>query len=196
MYCTSCPSNCNACTVSDTVCSSCSSGYYLNSGLCSKCTISNCITCLRVASTISCTSCNTGYLLQSGTCAACPSNCRTCSSQTICTTCNSGYFLIGGACSSVSTLVTNCQTYLGTSTCSSCASSFYLKNGLCYPCSLLCSSCDESHFGECLTCNSNAGLFNKMCLITNFPSTSTYNLFYSFPSFSNLISSGTLSCSN
>jgi hypothetical protein len=65
--------------------------------------------------------------------------------------------------------------------CSVCDSTYYLNSNICYPCSLLCSTCDGSHFGQCLSCNSNAGLFNKMCLIINFPTVSTYNLFYSFP---------------
>jgi hypothetical protein len=110
-------------------------------------------------------------LLGSGTCRACPSNCRTCSSITVCTVCNVGFYILGGACSPISTTVTNCVTYSSSTACSACDSGFYLSSNVCYPCSLLCSGCDGTHFGRCSSCNSNAALFNRMCLITNFPST-------------------------
>lgn len=181
MYCTQCPSNCVSCPVLDTVCASCSIGYYLNGSSCVKCALSNCQSCLKISTVISCTACNSGYLLKSGACSSCPSNCKTCTSTTMCIQCNTGYYLQGGACSVVSATVSNCQTYSSTSACSVCDSTYYLNSNICYPCSLLCSTCDGSHFGQCLSCNSNGGLFNKMCLITNFPTVSTYNLFYSFP---------------
>lgn len=147
-------------------------------------------------STVSCTSCASGYFLSSGTCRACPSNCRTCTSATVCTVCNSGYFLTSGACSAVTTSVSNCLTYSSSTVCSKCSSSYYLSSNTCYPCSLLCTTCDGPHFGRCSVCSSNAAFFNKMCLITNFPSTSTYNLYYSFPASLGLITSGTLSCAS
>jgi hypothetical protein len=165
--------------------------------LCSLCTINNCKTCLRVSSTISCTLCNSGYRLASGQCVACPSNCNTCtlsSGTSVCTQCMTGYYLNGGACSLILTQIKNCQQYSTTSSCGTCASGYYLKNSQCYPCSLLCATCDGDSFGNCLTCNSNANLFNKMCLINNFPTTSTYNLYFSFPNAISYITSGTLSC--
>jgi hypothetical protein len=196
LYCTACPANCLSCPVSDTVCASCATGYYLSSGACVKCSISNCQTCMKAGSSVVCTLCNSGYLLASGSCTQCPSNCKTCSSASVCTACNSGFYVIGGACSPVSTAVSDCLAYSSSSVCSSCNSTYFLTNGLCYPCSLLCSTCEGSHFGSCSTCNSNAVLFNKMCLITNFPSTSTYNLYFSFPASSSLLSLGSISCGN
>ncbi len=196
LYCTACPSNCISCPVSDSVCATCSTGYYLNVSSCVKCTISNCNTCSKSGSTVYCTSCASGYLLKSGACVGCPSNCKTCTSTTTCTVCNESYYALSGACSSVSTAVSNCATYSSATACSACSSSFYLTSSQCYPCSLLCATCDGSHFGRCTACNSNAALFNKMCRITNFPSTSTYNLYFSFPGSFNLITSGALSCSN
>lgn len=185
------------CSVSDTVCSSCLTGYYLTSGSCIKCPITNCLTCSRPGSSILCTSCNSGYFLQSNVCNQCLLNCRTCSSSA-CTACNSGYYLNGGSlCSPVPSLTTNCLTYSSSNACSACSVGYYLKNStLCSPCSLLCATCKGSHFGRCLTCNSNAALFNEMCLISNFPSTYTYNLFISFPHSFSLVPSGSLKCSN
>lgn len=195
LYCTPCPSNCLSCPTSDTVCSSCAIGYYLNtSSLCSQCNLDKCVTCGRSGSTVLCTSCLSGYFLISGTCRACSSNCRKCTSATTCTVCNTEYFLSSGTCSAVTTSVSNCQTYSSSTVCSTCATSYYLSSNVCYPCSLLCSTCDGPHFGRCSVCNSNAAFFNKMCLITNFPSTTTYNLYYSFPASIGLVSSGTLSC--
>ncbi len=196
LYCTGCPSNCISCPVVDTTCASCGTGYYLNSGQCIKCTIPNCSACLKSGSTIACTTCNSGFLLNSGTCNNCPFNCRTCSSASVCTACNTGYYILGGACSPVNVPVTNCITYSSSNSCSSCNSGFYLTNNICYPCSLLCSACDSTHFGRCLSCNPNAAFFNRMCLITNFPSPSTFNTYYSFPGSSSLVTSGSLGCGN
>lgn len=197
LYCTTCPSNCISCPNSDTVCSSCATGYYLNtSSLCSQCVISNCLTCIRSGSTIGCTSCNSGYILSSGTCKSCPNNCKTCTSASVCTVCNTGYFISSGTCVSTSNSVTNCQTYSSSTVCSSCSTSYFLSSNVCYPCSLLCSACIGPHFGLCTTCNSNAAYFNEMCLITNFPSTTTYNLYFSFPASIGLITNGALSCAS
>ena len=198
MFCTNCPSNCNSCPTSDTICASCANGFYVNSSsLCSTCTINNCKTCLKVGLNLSCTLCNSGYRLASGQCIVCPSNCNTCTlsgSTSICSQCLSGYYLTGGACSIVTVTINNCQIYSSSSSCSSCVSGYYLKYSQCYPCSLLCTTCDGDGFGNCLTCNSLANLFNKMCLINNFPTTSTYNLYFSFPNALSSVTSGSLSC--
>lgn len=151
---------------------------------------------MRSGSSVSCTSCISGYFVKTGACNACSSNCKTCTSATVCTVCNTGYSLSSGACNAVTTLVSNCQTYSPSTACSSCLASYYLSSNSCYPCSLLCSTCDGPHFGRCTACNSNSVLFNKMCLITNFPSTATYNLYASFPASIGLITSGTLSCAS
>jgi hypothetical protein len=196
LYCLSCPSNCASCSTSNTVCSSCSTGYYLNSSLCYACTVSNCLACMKVGSNIYCSQCSSGYVLQAGVCNSCPSNCGTCSNTTKCTTCNSGYYVSSGSCLGVSSTISNCLTYSAASTCSACNSGYYLTNNLCFPCSLLCSQCIGNHFGLCTTCNTNANLFNQMCLVNNFPSSSTYQLFYSFPESSSLLTSGSLYCSN
>lgn len=196
MYCLSCSSNCVSCSTSSSVCSSCATGYYLNSSQCYACTVTNCLACMKVSSNIYCSQCSSGYILQAGVCNSCPAHCGTCSSTSVCTSCFSGYYVSSGTCLVVSTTISNCLTYSATSTCSSCNSGYYLTGNLCYPCSLLCSQCIGNHFGLCTTCNSNSNLFNQMCLINNFPSTSTYQLFYSFPSSSSLLVSGSLYCSS
>lgn len=42
LFCTQCTSNCISCPSSNTVCSVCQNGYYVSSGICRKCNISNC----------------------------------------------------------------------------------------------------------------------------------------------------------
>jgi len=63
--CNNCGANCDVCS-SSTVCDTCGSAYYLNSGACVACTTlsTNCLTC----SSSACTSCDTGYVLDGGLC--------------------------------------------------------------------------------------------------------------------------------
>lgn len=84
-----CPANCDTCS-SATVCTDCSSGYYLSSGSCFTCSsaMPYCSTCY---SRVSCLTCQTGYAVNGTTCASCPAlivGCLECSSNTYCTVCN------------------------------------------------------------------------------------------------------------
>jgi hypothetical protein len=71
---------------------------------------------------------------------------------------------------------------------------FYLNNSLCYPCSISCTACYGLHFGACTACINTATLFNQMCLINNYVSNTVYQLYYSFPSASSVLTQGMQDC--
>jgi hypothetical protein len=104
--------------------------------------------------------------------------------------------LIGGGCVSVSVTVSNCASYSSSTACSACSTGFYLSNGQCYPCSLLCSSCYGIHFGACTACNSLASLFNQMCLINNYLSSTLYYRYIAFPGQKALVTQGSTDCNS
>lgn len=192
LFCLACPSNCQSCPSSNTICTSCNSGYYLNSSNCYVCNLTNCLTC----NSLNCLSCNTSYYVSSGTCKSCSSNCNKCSSSTACTTCAQGYYLVAGGCVKASTSIDNCNTFQNSTACSACISSYYLSSNLCYPCSILCTACYGFHFGACTTCSSTSTLFNQICLVNNYISKNTYQLYYSFPSASSYMTQGTQDCNH
>jgi len=196
MFCLICPSNCQSCPSSNTVCASCYSGYYLNSSACYSCTINKCLACLYVSSKQTCTSCSTSYYLKNGSCVSCPSSCNICSNSTNCTNCAQGYYLVSGGCLLPTTVINNCNSYSSASACSNCVSSYYLKSSYCYSCSILCSSCYGIHFGACTVCELTASLFNQMCLPTNYVSNNIYQVYYSFPSASNFLITGSADCNH
>ena len=196
LFCTKCPSNCISCPVSDSICASCNTGYYINNSLCSICTINNCLSCSRVGSVVVCTQCNTGYYLSSGNCISCQSNCQRCTTSTSCSQCKPGYTISGSSCITVTTTITNCNIYSNGTTCSSCLTGFYLSSNSCFPCSIMCSQCIGRHFGLCITCNNNAYLFNQMCLPSNFPSRTSYQSYYSLTYNPSLFSNGASACLN
>merc|ERR1711988_2030428 len=67
----------------------CSSGYGLISGVCTACTVTNCMTCNSAAAT--CDTCMSGYGMtaDAASCLACAEGCMTCSSncKRSCTAC-------------------------------------------------------------------------------------------------------------
>lgn len=86
--------NCLSCPVSNSVCTSCITGYQLDGGLCVVVCVSPCVNC-TVLST--CLSCASGYYLSGTSCLACTSafsNCQICTSDgSSCTLCQQGYSL-------------------------------------------------------------------------------------------------------
>ena len=196
LFCLACPSNCQSCPSSNTVCASCFSGYYLNSSICYACSLANCLTCSFVSSNQYCLTCNTSLYASLGTCRSCPSNCNKCISTTTCTTCAQGYYLVAGGCVLATSSIDNCNTYQNATSCATCLSSYYLSNSLCYSCSILCTICYGLHFGACTACVSTATLFNQMCLVNNYISNTVYQLYYSFPSASSVLTQGTQDCNH
>ena len=130
LSCFVCISNCAACP-STTTCTTCSTGYYLQSSTqCTICT-TNCSTCANGTTCTTCT--NTTYLnpndnlcystcpttyfpnTTDNTCASCVSNCDACSNNSACTTCSSGFFLSNSLC------VATCPTtFFGNTTTRAC----------------------------------------------------------------------------
>lgn len=167
----------------------------MSSGLCYACTVSNCDACIGVGVNLYCTNCASEYYLAAGACYSCPSNCLECNGGT-CTQCSAGYYVSSGACSSVSTTTTNCDIYSDATTCSSCVSGYYYSNSECLPCSILCSTCEGIHFGRCSACNEESSLFNEMCIVDPFPSTSYYRAYVGIPGNLNDLSGGSVECTS
>ena len=101
---------------------------------------------------------------------------------------------MGGGCLAATTLVSNCNLYSSSAVCSSCLSGYYLQSSKCQPCSMLCTACYGLHFGQCTACATNAVLFNQMCMPINYIANSQYQLYYSYPSSSLLLSGGSIDC--
>ncbi|ELP84050.1 hypothetical protein EIN_157200 [Entamoeba invadens IP1] len=94
---------CSKCKADQTTCLSCTSGYYLKSGSCTRCATG----CLSCSDANTCTGCNDGYYLKGNTYTKCGFNCVSCdakgcskcdpnfvgyiSSEGVCTACNSAY---------------------------------------------------------------------------------------------------------
>lgn len=186
LFCTACTTNCTSCPASPTNCSVCASGYYISSGLCRQCNISNCDICTSISNTLYCTTCSSAYYRSSSTtCSPCPLNCKACTSATVCTTCKTGYYIQGGGCARVATTIDSCDVYSnttsnGTNKCSTCMTGSYLAaSGVqCVPCSITCSACYGDHFGRCTACASNAKLFNQMCIPLSFLASNKVQLYY------------------
>ena len=170
----------------------------MSAGICNLCTASNCNTCIGVGANIYCTQCKSGYILAAGICKSCPSQCTTCSSLTKCTTCKSGFYATSSGSCSPSSAINNCLTYSSASACSVCSSGYYLSasTNSCYPCSILCSTCTGPHFGSCSVCSFYASLFNQMCIVNPYPSSSTYLKYIAQPADQALFSGGSPSCGN
>lgn len=90
-----CPVGCSACK-SATVCTGCSSSYFLNAlEQCQPC-VGGCSTCLTQSY---CLGCAQSYALSSGAvCLACSAHCVACSSPFACSACASGYDVSNGVC--------------------------------------------------------------------------------------------------
>jgi hypothetical protein len=193
LFCLPCPTNCSSCPSSNSVCTSCAIGFYLNSSLCYACTISKCAACSFVSSKQTCTSCSSGFYVTAGSCSACSANCLSCSSNA-CSRCATGFYLISGGCMAISSSVGNCNTYSSSTACSTCVTGYYLSNSLCQPCSMLCSACYGLHFGQCTACNSIATLFNQMCLPTSYLANTQYQLYFAYPSAASFLAGGAADC--
>jgi proprotein convertase subtilisin/kexin type 5 len=140
--CKTCQAGCLTC-VGPLTCSSCNSGYRLNSSsLCSKCSTSNCILCSLQDI---CSVCSKNYYLNNST--------KTC-------------VLVLNA----SQYIVKCIQYQGNSTsvissqltCMNCDSNFYLNSNTCQFCSLLCQTCSNSfRTSRCSSCSSYGQLVDS-----------------------------------
>ena len=129
-FCLPCPSYCPDCTNSMT-CESCPYGSYLNGGNCTKCSLTNCVSCDLIGPNI-CTLCNIGYYLSNNFCNPCISNCAVCLNSQQCESCKNGYYVnTAGTCAPCSA---NCSTCQSANNCSQCVKGYYVKGASCYKC--------------------------------------------------------------
>lgn len=121
-----CPQGCLQCT-STTTCTSCSSGYVLNT--INQCIASTVINCQTYSSTGLCTACIAGYAVVNNACVQAAygcavQNCQLCNGPNSCYTCSTGYvsyntgqFTICLTPQQITTIysplltIQNCQTY-------------------------------------------------------------------------------------
>jgi hypothetical protein len=162
-----CDPGCITCsTTNPTLCTSCTSGYYLYSpptvstiSYCIPCTTSSyCATC-SITTPATCLSCFSGsYLTASNVCMQCQFPCIACGNQvaTNCTSCPIGYILLANfTCVTVSSIGANQNTTL----IQNCANAFNV--GSAYNCSLCLQGYVQTGFGcapcaqGCLVCNAN-----------------------------------------
>ena len=91
-----CDPGCRTCSSANpTLCSQCSSGYYIASGRCQVCP-NSCLTCSSTNSTDSslCLRCFSNYYLDVGVCLPCPHPCFSCSSSSVCSSCLEGFVYV------------------------------------------------------------------------------------------------------
>lgn len=204
LFCTACSLNCVSCPSSTSVCSVCATSYYVSSGVCKLCNISNCANCLGVGSAVYCSQCSEGYYrLSSTSCASCALNCRVCSNSTICSACKTGYYIQAGGCTAVVVPISNCYTYSnvtvnGTNKCTACSSGYYLSSSSlqCIPCSITCTACYGDHFGKCTACITTAKLFNQMCIPANYVDSKKRQIYYTAVANAADFNGGKLACSS
>jgi hypothetical protein len=152
-----CSTACIGCEESTGACSSCKTGFFLDSDeSCIKCPEG----CEKCNSLSDCTSCSTGYVLNKGKCSfKCPNNCEQCTSESSCSICNEGYFLDNTSCGKCSV---NCDVCSSSSQCSICKKDFTLDNGQCIsPCPENCKTCKSST--KCTVCKSKYFLKSGSC---------------------------------
>lgn len=183
-----CYNPCRNCQDSNSQCTSCFDGYYLNTNDCFQCN-DNCFTCKD--SSTNCLTCKDGFILQpDNTCKKiCPLGCSDCSSQSICTKCEIGFVLSYdlcihceppcASCTSLPSSCTSCiENYsLSGKTCTydcvencincekpcrGCVEGYFLINNLCEKCEDSCKTCITSP-GSCSSCNKGYSLKNSHC---------------------------------
>lgn len=130
------PGSCSVCQVSTTtitqlICTTCASGYYLAGSICTFCPSS----CSACSSSTICTNCSTGYLLSATTCQPCSQtypNCLYCNSVE-CTDCQSGYYTVDNKHCVSACLVSNCLSCQPKNNqfCTQCKQGYTLSSGTC-----------------------------------------------------------------
>lgn len=162
--CLNCPDNCLSCSGLD-FCFDCKAGYslYQNqcfpcTGLCTKCSDTQCLTCVSNALLASgqCL-CDSGYYSTGETCESCISPCVKCSSLNFCQDCIKGFYLNQNSCSQCPSLCLECNS-ISCSVCKTnshviggtcvCKDGFYEDGGNCVSCISPCSKCSGANLCE------------------------------------------------
>jgi hypothetical protein len=152
-------------------CTSCYSGYLLDSN--GNCNQSNSTTLCATTDQKSglCIKCfNGSYLDASSNCLPIDPQCQTFNFQTLqCDACYKGYSLNKtGACQvsvAIATTILNCVEYDSNQNCLKCYNFYYLSNNVCVAVNPLCKTYDSTS-GNCLSCYSVFSLKNGACTLS------------------------------
>ena len=155
--CKTCQNVCYTYQLNSCKCSSCVSGYYINSsGYCQKCPydVTNC-------TTENCCKCKNNYFWELGKCYRCNTSCKTLESDNCrCFNCFDEYYLSNHQCLKCSE---NCKTCTELSyLCTSCKDGLFLENNQCSSCNSSCRTCEETS-NKCTGCNSDKFLYENQC---------------------------------
>ncbi|ELP94573.1 protein serine/threonine kinase, putative [Entamoeba invadens IP1] len=162
--CVECTNDCNTC-YSQTYCTSCQSGFYLDSK--NRCQTlgdlsARCSVVLPKAG--GCAICRDGYFKVLKDCIVCDISCSSCISNTSCSVCADGYFIIESESRlcQLNTTNTNCLK-VGYYGCKVCADGYYLLNSRCTKCNETCTLCTLQ--GACTNCVSkDYVLYDSKCV--------------------------------
>ena len=160
--CTSCPTNCLACSRqnSSVICTSCPTGYTMNlnsTGCVTTANTScgqNCATCKTSGNSTTCTLCSPGSTLLNGNCILCAPGCSICSSNSIssCVACAPGnyYDQASASCLACSQNCSSCTSQI----CTACLDGYSLTStfSCVSTCWYPCATCQSGNPGECLSC--------------------------------------------
>ena len=82
------------CTAKKT-CKGCVYGFFLNSGVCTKCALgANCKSCFSATVKPNCELCNDGFYLDYGTCKKCGAGCLKCANDLYCNEAQKGFYIV------------------------------------------------------------------------------------------------------
>lgn len=133
--CTNCSVSCNGCSINDTYCTACSTGYIIDVSF--KTTLPGKCTNVCPTGTVN----DTGNAFGGG--CRCNTTCKTCQTTlSYCTSCNSPQFLQNNQCVN------------------SCSSGFFVNGTNCAACVANCSSCTSS---SCSACGNGMYLYDNTC---------------------------------
>ncbi|ELP92233.1 serine-threonine protein kinase, putative [Entamoeba invadens IP1] len=137
--------NCQAGHVYGDHCELCLTGYFLNNGKCTACSVG----CSRCIDEKTCIECSSSFKLLSGACVTSIDHCNRANNIQGCLECNEGYYLTtGSVCTQCST---QCSSCLNSTYCFRCSSTHYFgeKEGECIRMSSSCKVTDQYGCLEC-----------------------------------------------
>ncbi|ELP89019.1 protein serine/threonine kinase, putative [Entamoeba invadens IP1] len=155
---------CKTCDSKNGNCTSCLTGYFLNSNS-NKCNVCS-YQCASCSSLNTCTLCYSGYYLQNGACNSCSQklNCEQCSTtNNKCSRCEPKYYPLENYCSTCTSK--NCLV-CGQSDglCTSCLERYYLNSSSCKLCSEVLTNCETCTSNiQCTKCENGYFLINGKC---------------------------------
>ena len=161
--------NCVTCATSVSICTQCTTGYFVENNACSLafCSISDCLTC---ATATTCGTCATLFSLANSatecqpTCIGSEPQCVTCATATTCSICASGFTAVNGACQAVCT-ITGCDLCESSTRCKLCQNDMTLsanRKSCEFVCNILgCVTCASA--STCSTCDTGFNRVGNTC---------------------------------